>query len=72
MGCHPADPANGAPSGMHDISFYCDDIMKTVAELKSRGVEFTDDIQDHGYGFVTHFRVPGNFQLQLYQPKYRK
>ena len=46
--------------------------MKTVAELKSRGVEFTDDIQDHGYGFVTHFRVPGNFQLQLYQPKYRK
>src|SRR5258707_15480648 len=42
MGCHPADPAS-APSGTHNISFYCDDIKKTVAELRKRGVEFTDD-----------------------------
>src|SRR5262245_57077626 len=41
MGCHPADPTNGAPSGTHDISFYCDDIERTVAELTGRGVEFT-------------------------------
>jgi catechol 2,3-dioxygenase-like lactoylglutathione lyase family enzyme len=71
MGCHPADK-EGAPSGTHDISFYCDDIKKTVAELRSRGVEFTEDIQDRGYGLVTHFRVPGNFAVQLYQPLYRK
>ena len=25
MGCHPADEKEGAPSGTHDISFYCDD-----------------------------------------------
>src|SRR6185436_11225217 len=31
MGCHPADPKQGAPSGTNDISFYCDDIEKTVA-----------------------------------------
>lgn len=72
MGCHPADPENDAPSGTHDISFYCDDIKKTVAELKSRGVEFTDPVADHGYGFVTHFKVPGGFSVQLYQPKYSK
>jgi catechol 2,3-dioxygenase-like lactoylglutathione lyase family enzyme len=72
MGCHPADPEEGAPSGRHDISFYCDDIEKTVAELKSRGVEFTDEIADHGYGLVTHFRMPGNFEVQLYQPRYTK
>src|SRR5262245_60931799 len=58
MGCHPADPKEGAPSGMHDISFYCDDINKTVAEMKARGVEFTEPVADHGYGFVTHFKVP--------------
>ena len=40
MGCHPAERATGR-SGTHDISFYCDDIEKTVAELKARGVEFT-------------------------------
>jgi catechol 2,3-dioxygenase-like lactoylglutathione lyase family enzyme len=71
MGCHPAEK-DGAPSGTHDISFYCDDIHKTVGELKAKGVVFTDQVQDHGYGLVTHFEVPGGFALQLYQPRYRK
>ena len=72
MGCHPSDTPEAAPSGTHAISFYCDDIQQTVAELKARGVEFTDGIADHGYGLVTHFKVPGNFELQLYQPRYEK
>lgn len=74
MGCHPADAAGeeGAPSGTHSISFYCDDVTKTVAELRAKGVEFVDDIQDRGYGLVTHFKVPGDFTVQLYQPKYEK
>jgi predicted enzyme related to lactoylglutathione lyase len=72
MGCHPADEKEGAPSGTHNISFYCDDIEKTVAELKSRGVEFTDSITDRGYGLVTHFKMPGNCEVQLYQPRYSK
>ncbi len=72
MGCHPAENREGAKSGTHAISFYCDDIKKTVAELKGRGVEFTDEIEDHGYGLVTHFKVPGGFAVQLYQPLYSK
>ena len=71
MGCHPADVADGKPSGRHDISFYCDDIEATVRQLKARGVEFTEGIADHGYGLVTHFKVPGGFEVQLYQPSYR-
>jgi catechol 2,3-dioxygenase-like lactoylglutathione lyase family enzyme len=72
MGCHPAEPAKGAPSGMHDISFYCDDIAKTMTELKGRGVEFTDPVADQGYGLVTHFKMPGGIKVQLYQPRYAK
>lgn len=72
MGCHPADANDGAPSGTHNISFYCDDIEATVANLKARGVEFTIPIEDHGYGLVTFFKVPGDFQIQLYQPRYSK
>ncbi len=72
LGCHPADPKEGAPSGTHNISFYCDDVEKTVAELKAKGVEFTAPIADHGYGLVTFFKVPGGFTVQLYQPKYAK
>lgn len=70
MGVHPSDEEHGAPSGTADISFYCDDIQQTVKELKEKGVTFTGEIEDHGYGFVTHFKVPGNFEIQLYQPKY--
>jgi catechol 2,3-dioxygenase-like lactoylglutathione lyase family enzyme len=72
MGCHPADPKEGAPSGTADISFYCDDIETTVAELTAKGVEFTKPVADHGYGLVTFFRVPGGFEMQLYQPRYQK
>jgi catechol 2,3-dioxygenase-like lactoylglutathione lyase family enzyme len=71
LGVHPTEEG-GAPSGTADISFYCDDIQKTVQELRDRGVEFTREIEDHGYGYVTQFKVPGDFAVQLYQPKYSK
>ena len=70
MGCHPAGETEGAPSGTANISFYCDDIEKTVKELKAKGVKFKGKIEDHGYGLVTFFQAPGDFQIQLYQPKY--
>lgn len=74
MGCHPADEsrAHGAPSGTHDISFYCDDIEKTVAELRDRGVEFDGGVVDAGFGLATHFSMPGDLRVQLYQPHYSK
>jgi predicted enzyme related to lactoylglutathione lyase len=72
MGCHPAEDKPGGESGTHNISFFCDDIEKTVAELKAKGVEFTMPVADHGYGLVTYFKAPGGFDLQLYQPKYSK
>jgi hypothetical protein len=72
MGCHPADDEAGAPSGMHAISFYCDDVRRTRRELTERGVEFTDDVTDRGYGLVTHFLMPGGLEVQLYQPLYEK
>jgi predicted enzyme related to lactoylglutathione lyase len=71
LGVHPTE-GEGVPSGTADISFYCDDIEQTVTELRSRGVEFTQEVEDHGYGFVTHFKAPGDFKIQLYQPKYSK
>jgi len=72
MGCHPAEPDSGAPSGTPHISFYCDNIQSTVVELRRKGVEFSDDIRDMGWGLVTRFRAPGNFEIQLYQPLYQK
>lgn len=70
MGCHPA--GQGADAGTHNVSFYCDNVEKTVATLKARGVQFTGEIANHGYGLVTHFTMPGGVTVQLYQPLYKK
>ena len=40
--------------------------------LFGNGVEFTQEVEDHGYGLVTYFKVPGGFAVQLYEPKYPK
>lgn len=72
MGVHPTEAGQPPPSGTPDISFYCDDIESTVAEFQANGVEFTRPIENSGFGLTTYFRVPGNFELMLYQPLYRK
>lgn len=71
LGIHPTE-GGGAASGTADISFYCDDIEQTVSQLRRRGVDFTQEVEDHGYGLVTFFKVPGDFKVQLYQPRYTK
>ena len=72
MGCHPSEAEDGKRSGTHNISFYCDDINKTVMDLKSRGVNFIDDVSNAGYGHVTNFIMPGGIKVQLYEPLYAK
>src|SRR5438045_703136 len=73
MGVHPADDAYAhAKAGTHALSLYCDDIETTVADLKRKGVEFTMGVEDHGYGLVTNFKMPGEVAVQLYQPRYTK
>jgi len=72
MGCHPAGPPDGEPSGTPHISFYCDNLEKTIAELTERGVEFEGGITDVGYGLATRFKVPGGFTIELYQPRYQR
>jgi predicted enzyme related to lactoylglutathione lyase len=64
LGVHPSDNA------YHSISFYCDDIHKTVEELRSRGVEFSSGINDGGWGLLTHFRMSEGMEVELYQPRY--
>ncbi len=71
LGVHPTD-GEDVPSGTADISFYCDDIAATVAEQRAKGVEFEGEVEARSYGLVTHFRAPGGFKIQLYQPRYAK
>jgi len=61
---HPAAEAR------QQLSFYCDDIHQTVAELTQRGVEFSSGISEQQWGWLTHFKLPGGAEVELYQPKY--
>ena len=70
LGVHPTE---GSPAtGTHSVSFFCDDIEATVADLKSREVPFTSEITDRGFGLVAHFTMPGDVTVELYQPRYEK
>jgi hypothetical protein len=67
VGVHPAEDGN---QGTHAISFICDDINKTIAELRAKGVDVDAEPADHGYGIVTMIHLPGGCDVQLYQPRH--
>jgi predicted enzyme related to lactoylglutathione lyase len=71
LGIHPTDGGGaGPPDGHHELYLMCDDVKATVAELESKGVEFTSEIQDQGFGLLTTLKVPGAGEIGLYQPKH--
>jgi catechol 2,3-dioxygenase-like lactoylglutathione lyase family enzyme len=67
LGIHPTAPES---SGKHELYLMCDDIIRTVEELESKGVEFTSPIEDQGFGKMARLRIPGAGEMGLYQPKH--
>jgi hypothetical protein len=73
LGCHPTDPGDERRGEIgHEMSFYCDDIHKTISELEARGIKFTSEVVDEGWGLSTTFAMTGGGDIQLYQPRYAK
>jgi hypothetical protein len=70
IGCHPDEDKSDGDPVTQDLGFLCDDIEKTVAELKERGVELVREIEDAGWGLFARFRMPGGLEADLYQPRY--
>ena len=60
LAAHP----DGDESG-HELYLMCDDIGATVEELKAKGVEFTREISDAGFGLVTALRLPDGGELAI-------
>lgn len=67
LGVHPTDPTLGQH---HEISLMCDDIASTVADLRERGVDFTQDVRDDGFGLTARFTVPGGGEMLIYEPRH--
>ncbi len=68
VGVHPT--MEGADHGRVELHLMCDDITKTVATLKRKGVRFTTPVSDRGYGICTAFRLPDGTDMGLYQPRH--
>ena len=65
LACHPSD------RGYHEVSFSCDDLDATIAEMRGRGVELAP-IREEEWGRVTSFDLPGGGPVLLYEPKYKQ
>jgi hypothetical protein len=67
MGVHPID---GPDRASYEMYLMCDDLEKTVADLKKKGVNFPRRIIDAGWGKVTALELPGGLELGLYEPRH--
>jgi len=53
----------------HELYLMCDDIEKTIADLKTKGVK-TKPITDQPWGRLTQIVLPSGDELGLYEPKH--
>jgi catechol 2,3-dioxygenase-like lactoylglutathione lyase family enzyme len=65
LGIHP-----GEGEDRHERYLMCEDIEKTVAELRAKGVEFSGEIAAARFGRVATLRIPGAGELHVYEPSH--
>lgn len=70
MGVHPHEGPTFEAGARHLVSFMCDDLQKTMADLKAKGVEFVGEPQDEGYGITIQMNLPGGCEVTLYEPRH--
>ena len=64
MAVHPGESAR------HEITFMCDDLAETMAELAEMGVHFREEPKDEGWGIVVTMVLPGDVAALLYEPRH--
>jgi predicted enzyme related to lactoylglutathione lyase len=65
LAAHPTENA-----GHHELYLMCDDVRATAEDLRGKGVEFTKEISDEGFGLMTAFSLPSGSELALYEPRH--
>ena len=70
IGVHPAEGPSWEAGTRHLISFMCDNINGTIAELQSKGITVDVPPKDEGYGITTTLHLPGGCDVMLYEPRH--
>jgi predicted enzyme related to lactoylglutathione lyase len=63
-----AHPTEDEPH--YDFYLMCDDIQKSVKDLKAKGVELTQPVKEQRWGLVTAIKIPGGGEMGLYEPRH--
>jgi len=63
LGIHPEDHES------HEVYLMCDDIDRTLAELKAKGVE-AGQVSDQGWGRVASITIASGVTLGVYEPRH--
>ncbi|MBO2453508.1 VOC family protein [Actinomadura barringtoniae] len=67
----PAEVAvHPAEEPQHELYLMCDDLEKTLEELKAKGVEVTRPPSDQGWGVLSAIRLPSGTELPIYEPRH--
>lgn len=64
LAVHPAEEDES-----HELYLMCDDIKKTVRELKEKGVN-CGRVEEARWGSITRIALPGGGKLGMYEPKH--
>ena len=70
LGVHPAEGPTYESGVRHQISFMCDDINSTIADLRQKGVDVVGEPADEGWGITVMLNLPGGCQVMLYEPRH--
>lgn len=71
LGIHPGEGPNFEGGMRHEISFMCDDIDATIADLRAKGVQIDGEPHTESYGITAMMSLPGGVNVMLYQPLHK-
>jgi hypothetical protein len=63
---HPSDN-----NDVHEFYLMCEDVKKFVAAMKDHNIS-CDEIQDQGWGVLTHLTLPGGGKIGVYEPRHAR
>jgi hypothetical protein len=64
LAVHPAE------SPRHELSLMCDDITATMADLRTKGIDFRGEPETMAWGTGSIMVLPGGVEVLLYQPRH--
>jgi hypothetical protein len=68
MGVHPGEGPSWESGTRQEISFMCDDLAATIAELRERGIEFDGEPRTQPWGTFVTALLPGDHRFTIYEP----